>query len=79
VADNSTTTFHALARGVHADSACSATSVTYSEVTPSPPAPPAPPAAGPTGQRAAALKKCAKVKNKIKKRKCKTRARALPV
>jgi uncharacterized delta-60 repeat protein len=76
VADNSTTTFHALARGVHADSACSATSVTYSEVTPSPPAPPA---AGPTGQRAAALKKCAKVKNKIKKRKCKTRARALPV
>jgi hypothetical protein len=39
-----------------------------------------PPLAGPTGQRAAALKKCAKIKkNKKKKKKCKKRARKLPV
>jgi hypothetical protein len=38
-----------------------------------------PPATGPTGQRAAALKKCAKVKNKRKKKKCKKKARKLPV
>lgn len=39
--------------------------------------PPGP--AGPTGQRAAALKKCAKVKSKAKKKKCKKRASSLPV
>jgi hypothetical protein len=38
---------------------------------------PAPPSA-PTGQRAAALKKCKKKKGKARK-KCKKRARALPV
>jgi hypothetical protein len=38
-----------------------------------------PPVAGPTGQRAAALKKCAKIKSKRKKKKCKKRARLLPV
>ena len=37
------------------------------------------PPPGPTGQRAAALKKCAKIKNKRKKKKCKKRARRLPV
>jgi hypothetical protein len=41
-----------------------------------PPGPPASP--GPTGQRAAALKKCAKKKGK-KRKKCKKRARRLPV
>ncbi len=44
--------------------------------------PPVPPAATPaagTGLRAAALKRCAKIKNKKKKKKCKRRARALPV
>ncbi len=41
--------------------------------------PPAPPASGPTGRRAAALKKCAKVKNRKKKKRCKKRARSLPV
>jgi CSLREA domain-containing protein len=35
--------------------------------------------AGPTGLRAAALKKCAKIKNKKKKKRCKRRARKLPV
>lgn len=33
----------------------------------------------PTGQRAAALKKCAKVKSKKKKKKCKRKARQLPI
>jgi hypothetical protein len=32
-----------------------------------------------TGQRAAALKRCAKIKRKAKKKTCKKRARALPV
>ncbi len=44
-------------------------------VTPTPPQP----ATGPTGLRAAALKKCAKIKSKRKKKRCKKRARALPV
>jgi hypothetical protein len=35
-------------------------------------------AAGPTGQRAAALKKCKKKKSKKARRKCRKRARALP-
>ncbi len=38
-----------------------------------------PPSTGPTGQRARALKKCAKLKNKAKKKKCKKRARKLPI
>jgi hypothetical protein len=38
-----------------------------------------PPVATPPGQRAAALKKCAKIKSKKKKKKCKKRARRLPV
>jgi hypothetical protein len=37
-----------------------------------------PPVATPPGQRAAALKKCAKIKSKKKKKKCKKRARRLP-
>jgi hypothetical protein len=37
------------------------------------------PAVGPTGQRAAALKKCAKIKSKKKKKNCKKKARQLPV
>jgi uncharacterized delta-60 repeat protein len=85
VPDNSTTTFYASASGMGGTpSACSTTSVTYTEVTP--PAPPqqqqpqpATGAAGPTGQRAAALKRCAKIKSKPKKKRCKQRARALPV
>jgi hypothetical protein len=40
---------------------------------------PPPLAAGPTGQRAAALKKCKKIKKKKKRIKCKKRARKLPV
>jgi uncharacterized delta-60 repeat protein len=47
--------------------------------TPTPTPTPTPPAAGPTGQRAAALKKCAKVKDKPKRKKCKRRAQRLPV
>jgi uncharacterized delta-60 repeat protein len=84
VPDNSTTTFYASASGMGGTpSTCSTTSVTYTEVTP--PAPPQQqqpaviPTAGPTGQRAAALKKCAKIKSKPKKKRCKKRARALPV
>jgi hypothetical protein len=38
-----------------------------------------PPASSPTGRRAAALKKCKKIKNRVKRRKCKKRARRLPV
>jgi PKD repeat protein len=34
---------------------------------------------GPTGQQAAALKKCKKIKNKAKRRKCKKRAKHLPL
>jgi hypothetical protein len=43
--------------------------------TPPPPAP----AAGPTGLRAAALKKCKKKKTKKKRKKCRKRAQSLPV
>jgi hypothetical protein len=39
---------------------------------------PVPTATPLTGQRAAALKKCKKIKNKTKRRKCKRRARRLP-
>jgi uncharacterized delta-60 repeat protein len=74
VADNSTTTFYARAIGPGGTSACSTTFVSYSEVTPAVKPPP-----GPTGQRAAALKKCKKIKNKLKKKKCKKRAQRLPV
>jgi hypothetical protein len=38
-----------------------------------------PAAVAPTGQRSAALKKCAKVKDRVKKRRCKRRTRTLPV
>jgi hypothetical protein len=34
---------------------------------------------GPTGQQAAALRKCKKIKNKAKRRKCKKRAKRLPL
>jgi hypothetical protein len=34
---------------------------------------------GPTGQQAAALKKCKRIKNKVKRKKCKKRARRLPL
>jgi hypothetical protein len=46
--------------------------------TVSPPPGPAP-AAGPTGKRAAALKKCKKKKSKKARKKCKKKARKLPV
>jgi uncharacterized delta-60 repeat protein len=74
VPDNSSTTFYATATGANGTSACSA-GLAYAEVTP----PPQTPVAGPTGQRAAALKKCAKIKKKAKKKKCKKKARKLPV
>jgi hypothetical protein len=50
-------------------------------VTTTPPPPPPPPAvtAGPTGQRAAALKKCKKKKSAKARKKCKARAKKLPV
>jgi uncharacterized delta-60 repeat protein len=89
VPDNSTTTFYGKATGTYGSSICSAAGPTYAEVTPSPPPPPPPPPdskpnpgtnlPATTGQRAAALKKCAKIKKKAKKRKCKQRARRLPV
>jgi CSLREA domain-containing protein len=44
-----------------------------------PPIQGSPPATGPTGQRAAALKKCNKIKSKKKKKNCKRRARKRPV
>jgi uncharacterized delta-60 repeat protein len=80
VPDNSTTTFYARAVGTYGPSDCSATGVSYAEVTPLPPPPPPPvDPAGPTGQRAKALKKCAKIKKKAKKKRCKARARKLPL
>jgi uncharacterized delta-60 repeat protein len=79
VPDNSTTTFYGEATGTYGSSTCSSPGPSYTEVTPLPPPPPPPVNSGPTGQRAAALKKCAKVKSKVKKKKCKKRARALPV
>jgi hypothetical protein len=48
----------------------------FTEVTPRP-ASNTP--AGPTGQRAAALKKCNKIKKKKAKKKCKRKANLLPV
>jgi len=73
VPDNSTTTFSATASDAAVSSACSPTTVTYSEVTPVPAAP-----AVETGQRAAALKKCKK-KPKKKRKKCRKKANQLPV
>jgi hypothetical protein len=78
VADNTTTTFYARAVGDNGTSGCSATGFSYTEATPAVNPPPTP-SAGPTGQRAKALKKCAKIKKKAKKKKCKARARKLPV
>jgi hypothetical protein len=46
---------------------------------PTPTPTPTPPATGPTGQRAAALKKCKKKKNKQARNKCKKKAKKLPV
>jgi hypothetical protein len=48
-------------------------------LTPPAPGPPAAQPAGPTGQRAAALKKCAKKRSHTAKKKCKKKARRLPV
>jgi hypothetical protein len=72
VPDNSTTTFYAKAVGVNGSSGCSA-GVTYSEVTPSAQA------SGPTGQRAAALKKCKKKRSKRARSKCRAKAKKLPL
>ncbi len=53
-------------------------------LTPPAPLPPATPIAsptiapGPTGQRTAAMKKCAKIKSQAKKKKCRKRAKSLP-
>jgi hypothetical protein len=44
-----------------------------------PPPPPPGTASGPTGQRAAALKKCKKKRSKAKRRKCRKRAKRIPV
>jgi hypothetical protein len=49
----------------------------FTTIQPAKALPPGPPAA--TGQRAAALKKCSKIKKKKPKRKCKRKARLLPV
>jgi CSLREA domain-containing protein len=46
---------------------------------PPPPPPPSPAAAAPTGQRAAALKKCKKKKTAKARKKCKKKANRLPV
>ena len=66
VPDNSTTTFYARANGHNGSSACSSTSVTYTEVTP-----PMPPAA--QASPVAMKKKCKKAKKKAAsaKKKCK--------
>jgi CSLREA domain-containing protein len=59
-----------------------ANSRTFTVDTTVPPGPPAPPAiipAGPTGQRAAALKKCKKKKSAKARKKCKKKANQLPV
>ncbi len=52
---------------------------TTTPTTTTPTTNPTPSPAVSTGQRALALKKCAKVRNKTKKKRCKTRARKLPV
>jgi hypothetical protein len=44
-----------------------------------PPSGPTPPTSAPTGQRAAALKKCKKKHSKLARKKCKKRANKLPV
>ena len=71
VGDNATTTFSAKATATANESGCS-TSISYTEATP-------PPSTGSTGRRAAALKRCAKIKSKKKKKKCKKKALKLPV
>jgi hypothetical protein len=80
VPDNSTTAFHAKATdaGAHV-SECSAASITYVEDS-TPPAVIKPPAPGPTGQRAAALKKCKKKKkSKPARASCRKKAQKLPL
>jgi phosphotransferase system HPr-like phosphotransfer protein len=47
-------------------------------LTPDPPSPPPPAATGPTGQRAAALKKCKKKRSQKARKKCKRKAKRLP-
>jgi NHL repeat-containing protein len=86
VPDNSTTTFYGTAQNANGTSACSSTSVTYSEVTPAliPPVinPPVTtiPTTSPTGQRAAAIKKCKKKFPKgPKRKKCIAKAKKLPI
>jgi hypothetical protein len=81
VGDNTSTTFYATATAGPWTSPCSATSVTYVEQTPStggPPPPPPQPEPGPTGKRAAALKKCKKRKGIARKR-CVKKANKKPV
>jgi hypothetical protein len=79
VPDNSTTTLHATATDTDDHvSACSAASITYVEDSTPPPVV-NPPATGPTGQRAAALKKCKKKKSKRARASCKKKANKLPL
>ncbi len=83
VPHNFVSTFHSQTTGPYGTSACSSgafpNTIRFTHGTPPVPAGPPPAATGPTGLRAAALKKCAKIKNKKKKKKCKKRARRLPV
>jgi hypothetical protein len=79
VPDNSSTTFHATATDADAHvSACSANSITYVEDSTPPPVI-TPPTPGPTGQRAAALKKCKKKKSKRARASCRQKALKLPL
>jgi hypothetical protein len=81
----STTTFHAASFYGTAESICSPSSIAYAVPTPTPTPTPTPPSStpAPTGQRAAALKKCKKKhkKNHNAKqfKKCKKKANRLPV
>lgn len=52
---------------------------TLVEAPPAPPVTTTTPNAGPTGQRAAALKKCRKVKKKKTRKRCRKRAKRLPL
>ncbi|MDQ1741241.1 MAG: hypothetical protein QOE53_2893, partial [Pseudonocardiales bacterium] len=83
VADNSSTDFYATATGPGGGSPCSTSTVHYDEVTPPPPNPGggggSTPVGVPTGQRAAALKKCKKKKSKPARKKCKKKALKLPI
>jgi hypothetical protein len=81
VADNSTTTFHATASNANGPSVCSPTSITYVEQTPANlggGGAGAGDGTSPTGQRAAALRKCKRKHGRARKR-CKKKAKRLPV